>query len=405
MTKPFIVVGGGQACGHALATLRREGYDGQLLAIAAERELPYERPPLSKEILLGTAERSVATMKDAAFYEGKGIELELGVRATSLDAGEQKLGLDDGRVIAFEKLLLCTGARLRRLVVPGADLAGVYYLRTLDEALAIREAFSHASSVAVVGAGYVGLEVAAASIARGLPTTVLEAGPEVLCRVVPTEVGAIVRGFHERRGVRVHLGSAVTALAGASKVSAVETADGRRFEADLVVIGVGIEPEVELAVSGGLAVDDGIVVDGFTRTSAPAIHAAGDVTKHPNASLGRSVRLESWQNAQNQAICAARSMLGKLAQPYDGIPWFWSDQASLNVQLLGAPAGWEDVVVIGESETPRATAIYLYGDRIAGAACLNRPDDVALVRKLMRKKAEVTRERLEQVPLEELAKS
>lgn len=405
MTKPFIVLGGGQACGQALQTFRREGYEGPLLAIAAERELPYERPPLSKEILLGVKDSSIVQMKDAAFYEGKGIELELGRRATSLDAREKRLTLDDGRTIEFEKLLICTGARVRRLDVPGAELRGVFYLRTLEDALAIREALGSASSVAIVGAGYVGLEVAAAATAKGLPATVLEAGPEVLCRVVPSEVGAIVRTFHERRGAQVHLSSAVVKLSGDSKVRAVETADGRRFDADLVVIGVGIVPEVELASGAGLEVDDGIVVDGFTRTSAPDIHAAGDVTKHPNATLGRSVRLESWQNAQNQAICAARSMLGKLAQPYDGIPWFWSDQASLNIQLLGAPSGWDDVVLLGELDTPKATAIYLDGDRIAGAACLNRPDDVALVRKLMRKKASVSRARLTDTSLEELAKS
>jgi 3-phenylpropionate/trans-cinnamate dioxygenase ferredoxin reductase subunit len=405
MTKPFIVIGGGQACGQALQTFRREGYDGPLLAIAAERELPYERPPLSKEILLGDKDATFARMKDASFYEGKGIELELGRRATALDARDKRLTLDDGRTIDFEKLLICTGARVRRLDIPGSDLAGVHYLRTLEDALAIREALGRASAVAIVGAGYVGLEVAAAATAKGLPTTILEAGPEVLCRVVPTEVGAIVRGFHERRGATVHLQSAVVKLLGDSSVRAVETADGRRFEADLVVIGVGIVPEVELASGAGLEVDDGIVVDGFTRTSAPDIHAAGDVTKHPNATLGRAVRLESWQNAQNQAICAARSMLGKLAQPYDGIPWFWSDQASLNIQLLGAPAGWDEVVVLGEIESPKATAIYLDGERIAGAACLNRPDDVALVRKLMRKKAPVSRARLKETSLEELAKS
>jgi 3-phenylpropionate/trans-cinnamate dioxygenase ferredoxin reductase subunit len=383
--RTFVIVGGGQAGGQAAATLRREGYEDRLVLVAAEPELPYQRPPLSKDVLLGRSDPSVSQMKRPAFYEDNRIEVVLGVAATELDTSTKHLQLHGGARLRFDKLLLCTGARLRRLGFDDGSLDGVHYLRTLAEAVALRDALARSQQLVIIGGGFIGLEVAAAGVAMGVPTTLLEAGPEVLWRNVPPEVGAMVRALHESWGVVVRTGVAVRAFGGASgRIESVETDDGARIPADVVVVGVGVEPDVELAARAGIACEDGILVDELTQTNVPDVFAAGDVTNHPNATVGRRLRLESWQNAQNQAIAAARAMLGKLAQPYGGVPWFWSDQGPLNLQLLGAPRRWDRVVIRGaDASTLPLTAFYLEGERIVGAAALNAPADIGPARRIM----------------------
>ncbi|MGF1465481.1 MAG: NAD(P)/FAD-dependent oxidoreductase [Sandaracinaceae bacterium] len=403
MMERIVVVGGGQAGGQAVATLRREGFDGPLHLVAAEDHLPYERPPLSKEVLKGDKPPESCVIKSEEFYRKREVELHLGVAVTQIDG--HRVALADGTGLPFDRLLLATGSELIRLDLPGADLPGVHYLRTWEDAVGIREELGEGSRLVVVGGGYIGLEVAAAGILGGAQVVVLEGSDEVMSRVVARPVGAMLRRFHAGRGVDVRTSTWVTAFEGDERVRAVRTRSGDRVEADVVVIGVGVRPSIALAERAGLTVADGIVVDAFGRTQDPAIFAAGDNAVAPCPSAGRAVRLESWQNAQFQAMAAARAMVGRTDKPHDMIPWFWSDQYELSIQMLGAPARWDELVVRGEPEVPRATVFYLEDDRVVAVNSLGTPKDIRPAKRLMEARTVVDRAALAdaQVPLASLS--
>ncbi|RDD60584.1 NAD(P)/FAD-dependent oxidoreductase [Ferruginivarius sediminum] len=381
-TDTYVVVGAGQAGGRAAEAIRGAGFSGRLVVVGAERVRPYERPPLSKQVLTGAAAPDTAFLRAPDYYDEHGIELMLNQRVEAIDRGSARLTLAGGETLAYDKLLLATGSRVRRLALPGSELAGIHYLRDLDDSLTIAKALRAGARVVIVGGGYIGLEVAAAARKRGCAVTVLEAGDGLMRRQVAEEVGDWYADLHRRHGVEIVTGANVEAFEGGSRVQAVRLADGTAYPADLAVVGVGILPNVELAADAGLEVDDGIVVDACGRTSDPAIFAAGDVTRHPNPILGRRVRLESWQNAQNQAVAAGRTMAGE-ETPYAQVPWFWSDQYDVNLQMVGLPDRVDRLVRRGDPEGGAFTLFYLKDGRIVGANAVNSAKDIAPTRKFI----------------------
>jgi len=381
---PYVVIGGGQAGGRAVEGLRKAGYDGPVVLLSAEDMRPYERPPLSKQVLTGEADPESACLHPADWYWENDVELRLTTRVQEIDRGRKRVGLQDGAEVAYDRLLLATGARPRVPDLRGLDLDGVHLLREVGDCLAIRGAMAPGARVVLVGGGYIGLEVAAAAIKRGCAATVLEAGDGLMRRQVAPAVGNWYRELHESKGVTVRTGAKVAALRGRDSVEAVELADGTQVEADLVVIGVGILPNSSLAAAAGLSVNDGILVDESAQTDDPAIWAAGDVTNHPNPYLGRRVRLESWQNAQNQALTAGRAMAGAPVRHAE-VPWFWSDQHGVNLQIVGLPQRWERLVWRGDPAAgPGFSAFYLDGEgRVVAANAVDRPGDIAPARKMI----------------------
>ena len=378
----IVVVGAGQAGGWTARTLRDEGFEGRIVVVGEEELPPHERPPLSKEVLTGDAEPSACLLWPPEALAESGIELLPGRRAVAIDPEARRLELDGGESIGWSRLMLATGARARTLDVPGAGLDGVFTLRTVADSEAIRARIGAGARVAVVGGGWIGLEVAAACRRRGAEATVLEAADRVCARALAPGMSAWVADLHRRNGVDIRLGAAVAGFEGAAGVERVRLGDGGAVDCDLVVVGVGAAPATELAEAAGLEVDDGIVVDETGRTSGPGIFAAGDATNHPNALLGRRVRLESWENAQNQAIAAAKAMLGK-PEPYAEIPWFWSDQYDANIQLAGLPLAWDRVAVRGDPDAGAFVEFYLEGGRLRGAAAVNNPRDLRFARRMM----------------------
>ncbi len=378
----FVVIGAGQAAGRAVEAMRGEGFEGRIVLVGTEDHLPYERPPLSKQLLTGEYEPERTYLRDRAFYDEHGIELRLGTSALGIDREARTIDLSDGEALSYDKLLLTTGARVRRLSSPGSDLPGIYYLRDISDSLAIRTHFAEGASLVIVGGGYVGLEAAAAAASRGCHVTVLEMAPLIMNRVVAPDVSRFYEAVHRDQGVDIRTGAAVEGFAGGDRVEAVLCGDGVSIPADFVVVGVGIEAEATLAEAAGLPVDNGIVVDEYGRTEDPAIFAAGDVANHPNSLLGRRVRLESWQNAQNQAINTARTMCGRL-EPYAEIPWFWSNQYDLNLQLVGLPETWDQLVVRGNMVDHKFSVFYLADGKVVAANGVNTPRDVRLARMFM----------------------
>ena len=371
----IVVVGAGQAGAWATATLRDEGFAGRVVLIGDENHVPYERPPLSKEVLAGDEAPETTHMHDRAFYEEQAIELRLGVTAEAIDLDDHRVRLSDGEGLAYDKLVLTTGARARRLPVSGADLAGVHTLRGIDDMAAIQGDIGDRAHAVIIGGGYIGLEVAATARKLGCKVTVLETLERVMNRVVAPEIGEFYAEVHRENGVEFRLGVGVEAFEGDGRAARVRCADGTALDGDLFIVGVGAIPIVELAEAAGLAVDNGIVVDEYGRTSDADVVAAGDVTNHPNPILGRRVRLESWQNAQNQAIAVARALVGD-GEPYAEVPWFWSSQYDLNLQMVGLPEAWDTLVWRGDRGGRKFSVFYLADGIMVGANAINSARDV-----------------------------
>ncbi|MCY4549474.1 MAG: FAD-dependent oxidoreductase [Defluviicoccus sp.] len=378
----IVVVGAGQAGGWAAKTLRDEGFEGRIAVIGEEPYPPYERPPLSKEVLLGREPAESSYLWPDGSFDGWGVELRTGVAATGIDRTAKTVSLGDGETLAYDKLLIATGGRVRKLPLEGAALDGVHYLRGIDDSAAIRADLGAGARIVVIGGGWIGLEVAAAARTLGAEVAVVEALDMLCARALTPDMAAYLLDVHRGRGVDVRLGAAVEALTGQGRVSGARLAGGETLAATAVVIGIGIVPNVELARAAGIAVDNGIRVDALCRTSDPDIFAAGDVTNHPNRLLGRNIRLESWENAQNQGIAAARAMLGG-ETPYCEIPWFWSDQYDVNIQLVGLPSAFDDTVTRGERAQGSFVEFYMKDGRIDGAAAINSPRDIRFARRLM----------------------
>ena len=381
----FIVVGGGQAGGRAVEGIRKAGFDGTVILLAEEARAPYERPPLSKQVLTGAAEPDSAKLRDDGWYAEQGIDLRLSTRVGRIDRSRKRVVLEDGQELAYDRLLLATGAQPKVPALPGIELAGVHVLRDVDDSLALRRAMQAGARVALVGGGYIGLEVAAAARKLGCDTTILEAAPSLMGRQVARELGDWYARLHRHHGADVRLEAEVARLFGDDRVEAVELADGGRIDADIVVIGVGIRPNAELAMQAGLDAGDGIEVDDQGRTSDPEIFAAGDVTRQPNPYVDGKLRLESWQNAQNQALVAGQAMAGAEDVRHGDVPWFWSDQYGINLQMVGMPSGQPRHVWRGDPAAgPGFTLFYLDGaGRLTAANAVDRPGDIAAARRMI----------------------
>ena len=407
MYERIIIVGGGQAAVQAIDTLRRKGFTGNIVLIGDEPWLPYQRPPLSKKYLAGVLERERLLLRPAHFYESHSIETRLGRRVEEISRREQRLRLDDGSTVVYDALLLATGSRARPLAAPGTDLDGVYFLRTIADVARIRADWAPGRRLVIVGGGYIGLEVAATARELGLEVTVLEMADRVMNRVVCPQISAFYEAEHARHGVRILSNSRVRALAAASgskRVRAVVTEDGEEHAADAVVLGCGALPADELAVTAGLACENGVVVDDRCRTSDPAIYAAGDCTNHPSLRYGRRLRLESVDNAFEQGASAALNMLG-IDTVHDKVPWFWSDQYDLKLIIIGVGQGYDTVVMRGNPTAHSFSACYLRGGELISVDTVNSAKDQMAARKLIAARARPDPDKLADatVPLKDTA--
>jgi 3-phenylpropionate/trans-cinnamate dioxygenase ferredoxin reductase subunit len=369
------IVGASLAGSSAAATLREEGFDGRVVLLGAEPQLPYDRPPLSKAYLRGQMPFEKTALRQPEFYRERAIETRLGTTVVSVDPEKRTLQLEDGERLAFDSVLVATGGRNRRLPLPGLDLPGVYDLRTVADADRIRAAIARGGRAVVVGMGFIGAEVAASLRQCGLAVTAIEPFKTPLYRALGEEIGRVVEGLHRDHGVELVLGEAVAAFEGPGRVECVVTRSGRRLDCDFAVVGLGLEPVTEPLAGTGVRIDDGIVVDEYCRTNVPGIYAAGDVANHYHPVFGRHLRVEHWQNGVKQGAAAARSMLGR-GQPYDEIHWFWSDQYDANIQYAGFPAAWEAIVVRGSLASRKFLAFYLAGGRVEAAVAINQGRDL-----------------------------
>jgi len=388
-----LIVGASHAGAQLAASLRQEGWTGEIVLIGDESALPYQRPPLSKAYLAGKCTVDELAIRNAEFYTKQRIQL-LDATVEAIDRSAGHLSLNTGDALPYDKLALCTGARPRRLPTPGADLAGVFYLRTAADVEMIREATSPGSRAVIVGGGYIGLETAASLRALGLEVTVIEATERVLERVTAPEVSAFFDRIHREEGVNIRTGALVKALSGDGRIREVILAGGESIPADLVIVGIGVEPNTELAAAAGLVVDNGVVIDDQARTSDPAIVAAGDCASHDMARYGRRIRLESVPSAAEQAKVAAATVCGK-SKKISALPWFWSDQYDLKLQIAGLNTGYDEVILSGDPTRDRDfTCFYLRAGELIAADCINRPRDFMVSKRIITQQLPIDRSEL-----------
>ncbi len=382
MSATTIIVGAGQAGGELASSLRQQGYSGRIVLIGDEAYAPYQRPPLSKAYLSGDMKVESLFFKSREAYEKKGIECSFGIGVEAIDRATRCVRLDDGTTLTYEKLALTTGGRPRHLSLPGADKPNVHYVRTITDIDRLKTQITAGRRLVIIGGGYIGLEAASVGIKKGLHVTVVEALPRVLARVTAPEISAFYERMHRAKGVDIRTGVGVHALEGGEQVNQVVLADGNVLPADLVIVGVGLIPNTELADAAGLEVSNGIVVDRFTVTSDPNIVAAGDCTNHENVFLGRRVRLESVPNALEQARVAASTILGN-PRPYDAVPWFWSDQFDLKLQMVGLSQGYDTLVIRGDLNANSFMAFYLKDGVMISADAVNRPAEFMMAKRMV----------------------
>jgi len=392
-TEPIVIVGAGQAGSWAAKTLRSEGFTGRIVLLGEEAHPPHERPPLSKAVLAGTAGPETTHLFKADDLAKLDLDFRPDTRVAAIDRAARTITVQSGETLAYARLILCTGSRVRTLGVPGADAPCVHYLRTVDDSLALHARLVAGRHLIVIGGGWIGLEVAATARKRGLDVTVIEALDRLCARGLPPELSDHLLALHTYHGVAVRLGVGVSGIEPSADGVTVILADGSRIAGDRVVVGIGVIPNTELAAAAGLAVDNGIVVDDAGRTADAAIFAAGDCTNLPLACLDRRVRLESWANAQNQAIVAAKAALGQDVR-YDELPWFWSDQYDMNLQMLGYPARWSDSVVRGDRASGSFSRFYLEDGHLSAIISVNAPRDLRAARKLLQTRKPVRPEDL-----------
>jgi 3-phenylpropionate/trans-cinnamate dioxygenase ferredoxin reductase subunit len=378
-----VIVGTGQAGFQTAASLRSEGYEEPITLIGEEPHIPYQRPPLSKSFPLGQQDFESIVLRPENFYQDHRIDLLTGKRVTAIDRAERHARLESGARIPYDKLVLAAGARNRMLPVEGAELDGVAYLRSFDEAVAIKERLKSAHEIVVIGGGFIGLELAAVACTLGKSVTVLEALPRLMSRVVAPIISEFYRDMHTRRGVKIKCGASVEEIAGSGgKVQQVSLNDGAAYPADLVVVGVGVVPNVELAQDAGLKIANGIAVNEYLETDDANIFAIGDCAEHPCVFAGGRVRLESVQNAADQAQRVATIIAGRRT-PYCALPWFWTDQFDIKLQMAGISQGHDQIVTRGSAESRKLSVFYFKDGRLAAIDSINRPLDHMIGRKLI----------------------
>jgi NADPH-dependent 2,4-dienoyl-CoA reductase/sulfur reductase-like enzyme len=370
-----VIIGSGQAGGRAAEALRLGGHVGPITMIGEESHPPYERPALSKGFLSDASLEQIAWVRPSAWYAESGITLMRGRRAMRIDRTQSAVELDDRSRTPYQCLILTTGTRARPLVLEGADHPRVSYLRTVEDSQRLQRCLGEGARIVVIGAGFIGMEVAAAALSRGCAVTVLELADLPMARGIPPLVGSFYADLHRERGVDLRTSTSVRRITDENGRALVHADNGETFLADAVVVGIGVIPNVDLAQEAGLEIENGIVVDEYGRTADSRIYAAGDVSSHFNPLLGRRVRLESWQNAQNQAIAVARNILGA-AQPYAEVPWFWSDQFDLNLQIAGIPQPGDEVVRRGVLGQGPVVFFHVRDGKLAAAIGINSARDV-----------------------------
>jgi 3-phenylpropionate/trans-cinnamate dioxygenase ferredoxin reductase component len=388
MPQTFVIVGASLAGGTAAATLRQDGFDGDVILIGEEPHPPYERPPLSKQYLRGEMPFAKALLRPGDFYARNGIDARFGVAATRVDAAERKVLLTAGGSVQYDRLLIATGVRNRRPPISGLDLQNVFDLRSITDANALRAEIAPGRKAAVVGTGFIGCEVAASLRQQGLDVVCIDPSPTPLFRVLGEQVGQVLSAVHRDHGVEMVFDDVVTRFEGDRRVERAITKRGRRVDCDFAVVGVGVEPVIEFLAGSGVETSNGILVDEYCRTNVQNIHAAGDVANHYHPVFQKRMRVEHWQNAMQQGAAAARSMLGT-GKPYDAVHWFWSDQYDVNLQYAGFHREWDQVVMRGNVESRNFMAFYLSQGRIDAVAALNRGKDVRLVMPLIKSRATV----------------
>jgi 3-phenylpropionate/trans-cinnamate dioxygenase ferredoxin reductase subunit len=382
MISTILIIGGGQAGAQAVDTLRREGFSGRLVLVSDEPHLPYQRPPLSKKFLSGELAADRLPFRHQSFYDEHRVELKLGIRATRLDPAARSAALSNGEVIVYDRLLLCLGAVSRQLTCPGAELPAVHYLRGIADVAQIQEGLKPGARVVIIGGGYIGLETAATARKMGCAVTVLEMADRLMNRVVASNVSEYFAHEHRTQGVKIICNTRVVRLEGQSRVERVVCADGGTHEADLLVVGVGAIANMQLAADAGLTCENGIVVDEYCRTSDSAIYAAGDCTYHPSRRFEMRVRLESVDNAFEQAKAAALNILDR-PTAHDRVPWFWSDQFDNKLLIVGLSQGHDQQVTRGDPATRSFTVCYLKGGELLAVEAINHPKDYMAARKLI----------------------
>ncbi len=402
MTEKLIIVGAGQAAAQAIQSLRTEGFAGAITLIGDEAYAPYQRPPLSKAYLLGVFERERLFLKSDAFYREAGCELVLNTRVTAIHRAGKTVELADGRKLAYDKLLLATGTRVRKLNCPGAQLPGVHYLRDIADVDRLQSVFQAGKRLAIVGGGYIGLEVAAVGAKRGLDVVVFEALDRLMARSVSVPMSDFFAAEHEKAGVRLYLHTGVEAIEGDGRVERVR-AGGRTYEADIVLAGIGVVPNDELAVHAGLACEDGIVVDRHGMTGDPAIFAAGDCTRHIGRE-GTAIRLECVQNAIDQAKHCALAIVGR-PKIYSEVPWFWSDQYDLKLQIAGLARPGDQLVLRGDPASRKFAVFHLRDGVLAAVESVNAAPEYMIGKKLIAEARRVTPEKLADlsIPMKQMA--
>jgi 3-phenylpropionate/trans-cinnamate dioxygenase ferredoxin reductase subunit len=387
MAGGVVIVGGGQGGFQTASSLRSEGYDGPIRLVGEEPHIPYQRPPLSKAFVLGKQDQTRILLRPEKYYAEHRIVLLAGERVVSIDTASQSVTFASGGRVPYDSLVLATGARNRTLPVPGAELEGVLHLRTLTEAVELKQRLENARNVVVIGGGFIGLELAASARTLGKNVTILETLPRLMARVVAPVVSEFFRAAHSQRGVQVKLDAQVREIRGpGGKVGSVLLTDGSSIPADLVIVGIGVLPNMELAQEAGLEASTvpphGITVDEFLHTRDSRIFAIGDCAEYPNTFAAARVRLESVQNAVDQAVCVARNIAGQPA-PYHAAPWFWSDQFDLRLQMVGLPAGHDQTVVRGSPETGKFSVFYYNSGRLSAVDSINSPIDHLIARKMI----------------------
>lgn len=381
----IVIIGAGQGAGQAAASLRQAKYEGDITLIGDEAYPPYQRPPLSKAYLSGELPIERVYVRAEKFYTDKNIDLKTNTRVESIDPQGKSVTTDSGETIAYEKLLIATGSRPRKLSIAGSDLQGIHYLRTISDVDAIRDSMSTAKNIVIVGGGYIGLEVASVAVSSGLNVTVMEMEGRILQRVTTPEMSAYYHKLHTSRGLNILTNSTVSGFTGKDKINGVlckdEAGEESEIPADLVIVGIGIIPNIELAEVAGIHCDNGIVVDDHCRTSMQDVYAIGDCCNHPNPILNRRLRLESVPNAMEQARVASANILGD-DKVYAAVPWFWSDQYELKLQMVGFSADGDTQVVRGDMDTNQFAVFYLKDNAVVAVDAVNSPKEFMICKQL-----------------------
>lgn len=385
MTQNCVIVGASHAAAQLVASLRQQGWEGVITLIGDEAHLPYHHPPLSKDYLAGQKTEDQLLIRPKEAYAAAGVSLKLSRRVSEIDRFAKSVSIENGRLVKYDKLVLATGARVRKLDIEGADLPGVYYLRDMSDVMAIKASVSKGQRAVIIGGGYIGLETAASLKKLGLDVTVLEAMPRILQRVTAPELSEFYKRVHTEEGVKIVEDVMASSIKKDADHLTVQSLNGDFYPADFVIVGIGVIPNVELAAEADLEVGNGISVNAFCQTSDPDIYAAGDVTWHYNIKYDRHIRLESVPNATEQAKVVAAHICG-LEKPYDSLPWFWSDQFDLKLQIAGLSDGYDHLVIRGDYKTGRSfAAFYFKGDRLLAVDAVNAAAEFAMSRMVLTK--------------------